>query len=324
MTAILVTIDTELSPAAHQRGVSASDNFATAILGRVSDGEWGVAYQANMLQANGLKAVFFVEALCASVFGLDLLKRTVEPILSAGQAVQLHIHAEWLQWMAADPVDGRRGRCIADFGYNDQCRLIGLGIENLVAAGAPVPVAFRAGNYGANNETLRALASNGIGFDTSYNLPFLGRPCGIVAERPLMDPAKIDGVVEVPISFFEDYPRHARAAQICAVSASEMRLVVEQSVAQRRQTAVIVGHSFELLNRARTRADRIVVRRFERLCEVLSRNRADAPTKDFAELDSGDLIQPGQPGHQPKSLRSGAGRTARRMLQQAMGTVLYR
>ena len=139
LTSILLTIDTEPSPAAHQRGVSPADNVSTAIMGRVSDGEWGVAYQVGRLNAHRLKAVFFVEALCAGVFGLDLLKRVIEPILSSGHEVQLHIHPEWVGWFPRDPVDGRRGHSIADFSYADQVRLLEIGMENLTKAGAPSP-----------------------------------------------------------------------------------------------------------------------------------------------------------------------------------------
>src|SRR6185295_7348244 len=69
MTSVLVTIDTELSPAAHLRGKSGSENFDHAILGRVPDGEWGINYQIDQLNSYGVKAVFFVEALSAGVVG---------------------------------------------------------------------------------------------------------------------------------------------------------------------------------------------------------------------------------------------------------------
>src|SRR5512135_3031908 len=103
MTSVLVTIDTEFSPAAQRRGVSADDNYECAILGRVSDGEWGTQFQITRFNEHALKAVFFVEALSANVVGLDFLKRTIDPILSAGHEVQLHIHTEWLEWFQSDP-----------------------------------------------------------------------------------------------------------------------------------------------------------------------------------------------------------------------------
>lgn len=321
MTAVLITIDTELSPAAHRRGVSAKENFACAILGRVSDGEWGTEFQVSQFKAHGLKAVFFVEALSANVVGLDFLKRTIDPILSAGHEVQLHLHTEWLEWFSSDPVSGRRGQNMCDFSFEDQRRLITLGIDNLTRAGAPRPIAFRAGNYGADNDTLRALASEGITYDTSYNVAYLGSPCGIIADRQLQGPTQIDGVVELPIAAFIDYPKHFRPAQLCAISASEMRSVFEQSVAQQSQATVVVSHSFELLNRARTRANRIVVHRFELLCEMLNSKRDMFPTSGFAELANNALALKSEA---MTPLRSGPWRTTSRMLEQMMGGLLYR
>jgi hypothetical protein len=321
MTSVLVTIDTELSPSAHLRGRSGMENFDTAILGRVPDGEWGIRYQLDQLDTYGVKAVFFVEALSAEVVGLDILKRTIEPILSAGHEVQLHTHTEWLAFLATDPVSGRRGQNMADFTYEDQCRLLECGMANLTKAGAPEPIAFRAGNYGANNDTLRALARLGLQFDTSYNFHYLGNPCHIVTGQPLLDPVLLEGVIEVPIAFFADQPDGCRHAQLAAVSASEIRNVLDQSIAQQRRTTVIVSHSFELLNAARTKANQIVVRRFERLCAMLNELSARAPTRGFADLDRQAVTSPSS---QLAPLHSGKWRTASRMMEQALGTVIYR
>jgi hypothetical protein len=320
MTCVLITIDTELSPAAYGRGVSNADNFATTIMGRVADGEWGIAYQARRLEADRLKAVFFVEALSACVVGTELLKRTLDPILSHGGEVQLHIHSEWLQWFKSDPLNGKRGRNIADFNLCEQTLLLELGMENLATAGAPRPKAFRAGNYGANNDTLRALADIGIAYDTSYNHCYLGNPCAIRTSAPMMDPTVLEGVIEVPIAAFEDFPGHMRPAQLCAISSSEMRGVIEQSVDQEKQTVAIVSHSFELLNGTRRRSNRILVRRFEEMCELLATLKSSAPTRGFEELDRHALVH--ESGRIAR-LRSNPLRTASRVVQQAFGKIRY-
>ena len=321
VTRILLTVDTELSPAAHQRGIGSYDNYSSSILGLTSDGEWGVNYQIERLNAHGLKAVFFVEALCAHVFGLDLLKRIVEPILSGGHEVQLHIHTEWLPWFPCDPVGGRRGCHIADFDFHDQCRLLELGMEALVKAGAPVAVGFRAGNYGANNDTLRALASLGIEYDSSYNRCYVSNACRIITDGPLFDPICLDGVVELPIAFFTDYFRHYRPAQICANSIAELRFVIERSSACQRRVAVIVSHSFELLNRRRTKVNRLLLHRFNNLCELLSAAKTSAPTTGLTELDLTVLTSPSAESGYP--LESHIGRTAWRMMEQGIGTFVY-
>ena len=65
--------------------------------------------------------MFVVEASCAYVFSIDVLKRMVEPILAHGHKVQLHLQTEWLPWFASDPVGGRRGNDIADFALPCVC-----------------------------------------------------------------------------------------------------------------------------------------------------------------------------------------------------------
>jgi hypothetical protein len=320
MTAVLVTIDTEMSPAAHGRGVDAEENFACAILGRVSDGEWGIEFQLRQFKERRLRAVFFVEALSAEVVGLDFLKRTIDPILSAGHEVQLHLHTEWLEWFANDPVGGRRGQNMCDFSLEDQRHLIALGKETLTRAGAPSPIAFRAGNYGANNDTLRALASEGITYDTSYNFAYLGTPCRISAPAPLFAPLRLDGTIEVPISTFVDYPGHQRPAQLCAISSLEMEHFLEQCVAQDRRTAIIVSHSFELLNGARTRSNPFVVGRLRDLCTKLGAIGQRAQTCGFRDLDQGALTVNGS---HAAPLRSHMWHTGMRVVEQAAGAMLY-
>lgn len=320
MTAVFYTVDTELSPGLHLRGLSLVENLNAAVLGITDRGEWGIRYQIERLNAHGLKGVFFVEALCAHLGDPDLLKRIVEPVLTSGHEVQLHLHTEWLRWIDKDPVAGRRGENIFDFDGNDQYRLLELGLNALTRAGAPTPTAFRAGNYGANNDTLRALARLGIRYDTSYNYPFLPNLCRLEFQETLHRPTSLEGVVEMPITFFEDYPNHSRPLQLAAVSSSEMEWAIDSCAANDRPTAVIVSHSFELLNRKRRRANKILVRRFNRLCSLLQRRQAQAPTMTFAAFDR-THSHPAQ--SEPVPLRSNVARTAVRMLEQSLGNLLY-
>lgn len=67
-----------------------------------------------------------------------------------------------------------------------------------MAAGAPAPVAFRAGNYGANDDTLRALATLGITYDSSHCPALVGGACQISLGPDDRDPELHHGVIEVP------------------------------------------------------------------------------------------------------------------------------
>jgi hypothetical protein len=320
MTAALFTTDTELSFMLHRRGLDPIENMRIAVMGEVSDGAWGVGYHMRRLDAHGLKGVFFVEALSARLFGIDILKRVVAPILEAGHEVQLHLHTEWLRWIEKDIVGEARGTNIADFSFDDQRRLLESAIDALVEAGAPRPTAFRAGNYGANNDTLKALAVLGLKHDSSYNFPYLDDGCRIEAPDELNQPVDLDGVVEVPITHFEDYPGHARALQICAASLSEFQAVVGQAIAQGRPTVVAVSHSFELLNLKRTRANRMLLRRFDDVCALLQEKRSDIASATFRDLIDIDLRHYADA---PKPLTSNPVRTAWRMIEQSVGSYFY-
>ncbi len=320
MTAALFTTDTELSFMLHRRGLDPIENMRIAVMGEVSDGAWGIGHQMSRLDAHGLKGVFFVEALSAHLFGVDILKRVVAPILEAGHDVQLHLHTEWLRWIEKDIVGDRRGTNIADFSPGDQRRLLEAAVEALVEAGAPRPTAFRAGNYGANNDTLKALASLGLTHDSSYNVPYLGDACRIETDDVLNHPVELDGVVEVPITYFEDYPRHARALQLCAASLSEFQAVLGQAVAQERSAVVVVSHSFELLNLKRTRANRMLLKRFDDVCALLQTMKPHAASMTFRDLPGVDLRARTD---MSKPLASNPVRTAWRMIEQSVGSYFY-
>ncbi len=105
MLDVFLTVDTEFYPLRPDwRIAGLSRDIARDLYGKTERGEFGVSYQLNVLAANGLKATFFVEGLCGSAAGDEVLGRLVDEIQSKGQEVQLHLHPEWLQWMANPPV----------------------------------------------------------------------------------------------------------------------------------------------------------------------------------------------------------------------------
>lgn len=273
MTKVYLTVDTELSSAHYRRhGASGlGDNFARSVLGWTAAGDFGIAYQMARFDALGHKGVFFVDPLVALVAGQTMVDRIVHPILDAGHDVQLHAHTEWLGLAPTGPTDGRAGRNMADFGLEDQVRILDYGIAALLAAGAPMPVAFRAGNYGADDTTLRALARVGIRYDSSYSPDYHGTVCHISMDRDHAAlPMRRGDVVEVPVSAIAGARGGLRHAQITALSLKEMTAALHHAATMRQPCFSIVSHSFELLDRQRLSPNPIVVRRFDRLCEMIA------------------------------------------------------
>jgi len=319
VTQVLITVDTELSALLHQRGATADANFAASITGQLGRHAYGIDWQMDCLDRHGLKGVFFVDPMPGLVFGPEIVARMVSPILARGHEVQLHLHTEWLEWASRSPVGGHQGRNIADFSLEDQVILLGWARDALVGAGAPQPVAFRAGNYGANDDTLKALAALGFAWDSSFNAHYRNSHCGIGLGVEHVDPVWRLGVAEVPVAAIGDRAGSIRPAQICALSSNEMYAGLHHAAETGRPAFAIVTHSFEMLSRDRKRPNRAVMRRFAAMCRTI----ADHPgltTTGFAHLDH-RIAEQDQP--QGARLAPHPMRRLSRMAQQALATWLY-
>lgn len=265
-TQVFISCDTELSALLHQQGASARANFDASIIGRTAAGDFGVHWQMDRLDDHGLKGVFFVDPMPALVHGKAIVADMVGPIIERGHEVQLHIHTEWLDFAPDSPFKGLSGHSIADFPADAQRDLLALARDLIVDAGAPHPVAFRAGNYGADDDTLRALAALGLAWDTSLNPVYLGGECRISLPRESIAAVPHCGVTELPVSTFYDRPGHLRPAQVCALSACEMIRLLDHGAATGQAHLMIVCHSFEMLSRDRQRPNRTVMARYEAMC----------------------------------------------------------
>lgn len=279
MTPVFLTVDTELRWAHHVAGLPLDEIVRRSL----EPAGVGVGYHLELMARHGLKGCFFVDPMPALVHGLGPIRRVVEAILEAGQEVQLHCHPNWT---GAD--DGDRQRTaprfdLADYGDDEQQQLIAGARDLLVAAGAPQPVAFRAGAYAANDATLDALVALGIPYDSSHNGAEHPRPSALSLDPRTIAPLAYRGLIEVPVTVVEDRPGSLRPLQLCAVSMGELAAALDHAAGQGHGAVTIVSHGFELANRAGTRPNGIHVRRFERLCELLERRADVLPTAHFAD-----------------------------------------
>ena len=274
MTRVYITIDTEYSSGL-VTGLGPADraeNYARSIACLTPDGPAGITHKLQLLNRYGQKAVFFVDPMPALVWGVAAIEDIVEPIIEAGHDVQLHCHTEWLEIAGpANPLEsGRTGNNIGDFPFDEQCELLSLARAFLISAGAPAPVAFRAGNYGANDDTLEALAAIGLRYDTSH-CPALPEGASRFSLGPDdRDPLLHKGMIEVPVGTIGTLGGGQRHAQITALTLDEMRAAIRHARDTDRAAFTLVSHSFELINRRKLAVNKIVRRRFEGLCRSLS------------------------------------------------------
>jgi Predicted xylanase/chitin deacetylase len=317
MTRAIISFDTEMSAGLHQRGFDARANFESSILGRCRDGDFGIHFQMDMLDRFGLKGVFFVDPMPALVLGPKIVEAIVQPIVRRGHEVQLHIHTEWLRFARLNPVGRMTGRNIGDFPLAAQKRLIGLASDMLTRSGAPRPIAFRAGNFGANDDTLRALAALGFQYDSSFNAAWVGQGCAITLDPDNLGMRFHHGVCEVPVSGLLEDAERFRPAQLCAMSEEEMRDALDHVAARGAIQFSAFSHSFELLSRDRAVPNRLAIARMEALCRAVAED-ARVTSGGFSGLP----LPPPEPGRihvaKPRMLR-----TVRRRIEQAIGHVAH-
>jgi peptidoglycan/xylan/chitin deacetylase (PgdA/CDA1 family) len=310
-TRVLLTVDTELVWRHHAAGHDWRENFARSY----EAAGVGIPYQLAKLREHDLKACFFVDPMPAAVHGLDPVRRMVEPILAAGQEVQLHLHPFWAHLEKAER--NRRTDELTAYDLGVQRELIAQARELLVAAGVPDPIAFRSGSYAANEDTARALADLGFRYDSSHNGSHHPAPSALPLPPGTIAPVEIGpGLIELPVSQIGG-AGGLRHLQICAVSFAEMRAALLAADKARQPVVTVVSHSFELATRNGLAVNRVVRRRFDRLCAFLGQQRESLPTATFATLPALPLDQPALPptGSQQRRLR--------RMAGQAWGNLRY-
>jgi peptidoglycan/xylan/chitin deacetylase (PgdA/CDA1 family) len=321
MTRVYITIDTEYSSGLYNgcNVADRSENYARSIACVTPDGPAGITHKLALLAQHNQKAVFFVDPMPALVWGVAAIEDIVAPILEAGQDVQLHCHTEWLELAgAANPLaSGRTGKNIAEFPLEEQVELLSYARDTLMAAGAPAPVAFRAGNYGANDDTLRALAAIGLTYDSSH-CPALTDACWISLGPEDRDPVLHHGIIEVPAGTIGTLGGGQRHAQITALTLSEMLAAIRHARDTGHDSFTLVSHSFELINRRTLSVNQIVRRRFDRLVKtvatmkgVTTGNYRDSPPRLVNDPTPREVL-PATPM-----------RTGMRLAEQFVSTTLY-
>ncbi|WP_367067210.1 hypothetical protein [Oryzisolibacter sp. LB2S] len=225
----------------------------------------------DVLDHHGLKAVFFVDPMPELIWGVAAIEDVVRPIVARGHDVQLHLHTEWLSLAGSrNPLGERVGNNMRDFTVDEQCALLDYAKNVLVSAGAPEPVAFRAGSYGANDDTLRSLSMLGMRYDSSHCPGIASSLCDIGLSSDIQAPVEHCGVIEVPIGCISDGVNRLRHAQVTALSSAEMLSALRHARDKGMDCFTMVSHSFELMSRDRSRINKIVRRRFEKICAGLA------------------------------------------------------
>jgi hypothetical protein len=275
-----VTVDVEC---AEERvtatGVEPARGYELRVWGRFHNQPepLGIPLVVRELESAGLRGTFFVEAFGSSLFGEEGLEEVVSFL--GRHDVQLHCHPvqQKMRWHSdgeAHPSDD-----MADYGVAGQTALLRRGRTILERCGARDLVAFRAGNFGASNDTWRAMAAVGLRVSSSFNLCYLAKNCRILWPVPANAPFDAGPVWELPITNFHDGDGRFRHLQVSAVSFPEMRHALCEAHRLGLSDVTIVTHPFEyfFVDAAAGRLGRpnpVNVERLRQLCGFL-RDRSD-------------------------------------------------
>ena len=311
MVKIFITIDVETSIGGafakpdKLRPVGADKR----IYGQIGKREFGIPLIIDILNKHNLKATFFVEPFCSFYFGEKIIKEICHYILNRGHDVQLHLHPNYQIFKCPDWQERAKRKelfpdIIAKYTLDEQINLIKQGKKILEKYGVK-PIAFRAGCFGANLNTLMALKENDFLIDSSYNLSFLGKTCflhplhltshlsrftshispltsHLSPLTYLNDLTLINGIYELPITNYYDFKignfKRLRTLDICAVSFYEMKKILRYALKKGPKHITFILHSFSLIKKRdvqykTARPNFIVINRFKKLCEFLSRNK---------------------------------------------------
>ena len=334
-TKVYITVDVECAEERILGGrVQPAMGYDLRMWGRLANvrEELGVGLIMDELDATGAKGTFFVEPLGSHHFGSEGLEAVCKAIHGRGHDVQLHLHpvqrhAEWhSRGQQRTPDD------IAAYPPGEQAALLREGKAILVRCGIPEGqlLGYRAGNFGASNDTWRAMKDVGLVLSSNYNPCYFSKNClmRVDAPEPGLFPTEVEGVWELPIANFVERRGGYRHLQITAVSLDEMKEHLWQCRRLGIGEACVVTHSFEFffldsIKEKKGHKNLVNVARLRGLCRFLE-NHAD----DF-EVDTVGALAARLPGMTPKKVgnvypRMPMRHTVRRFAEQAVKRVAAR
>ena len=277
------------------------------MMGEYGGHSYGLPLICDILNKNNLKATFFVEPFNADLGYPGETEPVVRFLVEQGQDVQLHVHPNHVHYglhKSGEPY--QRTDQMADLDRNWQKVIIERGAALLEKWTGTRPIAFRAGNMGASEETLLAMQEVGLWIDSSYTFPYVGGQCRFLEKERYNGSKWYDDVLEVALSAYQQpkvpglHP--AKPVDLMGSSFAECRDAVKM-ICDAGADAVIILHSFSLFKVRNKqyhggKLNRVVTRRFEKFCQWLNDNSKIYPPRTFSDL--GRLVR--EEGYLPKAV----------------------
>lgn len=195
---IIITIDTEVG----EKAKFVKEGFEKYVLGKIGNEYWGVPKIVEVLKRFGFMGEFFIDVYEDAFFGEEKYAHLCQYLDKRGHGVQLHTHPSYVY-------DINRMN-MYEYSLEEQIKIIREGNNRIEKWIGKLPIAHRAGNYGANNNTLLALRSNNISIDSSF---YYRHPNCKIKLKTINDPLVYKQIIEIPVSvnicykdFFHMFP----------------------------------------------------------------------------------------------------------------------
>lgn len=170
------------------------------VFARKGTQEWGIGLMMDILEQNGAKGTFFIDVYNRTTLNTALLAEACQMVVSRGHELGLHTHPDFPK--------GVRGygmqQVMARYPLDEQCQLVEQGVNVIEKWTGIRPRTHRAGGYGANRDTLRALWEAGITTDSSLYPGYPG--CPLAQDYPSVNVCfEAEGICEIPVTVTRNY-----------------------------------------------------------------------------------------------------------------------
>lgn len=278
---LILTTDTELSNFPQGQG----------LWGRLGSEAWGLERLLDEFEALSARGTFFLDVYGQREEDVAQQRRAAEMIIARGHDLQLHTHPG----PAFDPARPM----LRDYSLNEQTQIIEFGCARIASWTGHRPTLHRAGDWGASNDSLKAMSSAGILADFSAS-PWSPN-CAIEDKSVQCNGwARIDGLLSGLGTCFHD--RLSGRVRRVDLGGTSFREVLD-ILSRRIDPFILTLHSFSLMRFGRDRrsfvGDSKYVRDLHEMCAIAVqehgyqiRTAAQAVADVLARGESGLIAEP--------------------------------
>jgi len=264
-TYIIITVDTE-ADTINGRIIPISK----MVYGEVERERYGITRIMDICEKHNFKSTFFVSVFESDTLGEDQMSLVCQEIYRRGHDVQLHTHPKWIT---------QKGY-MCEHSFERQKELLLHGKDLIHKWIGRYPIAHRAGSFGVNHDSLKALKGVGIPVDSSnIDSPYCELNNDMFKRNVIQESA--EGIIELPVSQFVQFKlgrfQPVKPFDINANTLSEMKFVVKDAKVNGVKVLTLLMHSFSFLNRNKDRTrftpNKGDMKKFDKLLEFIAKDK---------------------------------------------------